>query len=146
MSLRVLLAVDGSQHALRAVEHVLRLREAGCALEVFLLNVQMPLQTGHVRIFIAHESLDEHYRDEGLAALHEASAQLERAGQKFATHIAVGNAAETIVHYASEKAIELVVIGTHGRTGLRSVVMGSVAREVLSLSPVPVTVVRGAMR
>lgn len=144
MSMRVLLAVDGSRHALRAVEHVLRLRESGCALEVWLLNVQMQLETGHVRLFITRESLDEHYRDEGLAALRDAAALLEAAGQRFATHVAVGNVAETIVHYAAEKNVELVVMGTLGRTGLRHVVMGSVAREVLRLARTPVTVVRAA--
>lgn len=142
MSLRVLVAVDGSRHALRALEHVLRLRDAGCALELHLLNVQMPLDTGHVRIFIARESLDEHYRDEGLAALREAEALLEQAGQAFTSHVAAGNAGATIVHYASGTGCELVVMGSHGRTGLRNVVMGSVARDVLRLSTVPVTVVR----
>lgn len=142
MSLRVLLAVDGSQHALRAVEHVLRLRMAGCMIDVHLLNVQMPLDTGHVRMFIARESLDEHYREEGRAALQDASALLERAGQEFTAHIAVGNAAEAIARYAAEMGFDLVVMGTHGRTGLRHVVMGSVARDVLRLSRVPVTVIR----
>ncbi len=144
MSLRVLVAVDGSGHALRAVEHLLRLSEAGCVLEAHLLNVQLPLETGHVRMFIARESLEEYYRDEGLEALREACALLERAGQAYTSHIAVGHAGEAIARYARELGVDLVVMGTHGRTGLRHAVMGSVAVDVLRLAPVPVTVVRPA--
>ncbi|MCG3168987.1 MAG: hypothetical protein CALGDGBN_00497 [Pseudomonadales bacterium] len=144
MSLRVLLAVDGSSHALRAVEHLLRLREAGCVIEAHLLNVQLPLETGHVRMFIARESLEAYYRDEGLEALREACALMERSGQVYSSHIAVGHAGETIARYAGELAVDLVIMGTHGRTGLRQAVMGSVATGVLRLAPVPVTVVRPA--
>ncbi len=145
MKLCVLVAVDGSSHALRAVAHVLRLRDAGCALDVHVLNVQLPVETAHVRMFVARESLEEHYRDEGLLALREACALLEGSGQEFTTHIAVGNAGETIVRYAAELHAELIVMGTLGRTGLRHVVMGSVARDVLRLAPMPVTVVRSAV-
>ena len=144
MSLRVLVAVDGSSHALRAVEHLLRLRDAGCVIEAHLLNVQLPLETGHVRMFIARESLEAYYRDEGLETLREACALMERAGQQYSSHIAVGHAGETIARYAVELAVDLVIMGTHGRTGLRQVVLGSVATGVLRLAPVPVTVVRSA--
>jgi len=142
MSLRILVAVDGSACSLRAVEHVLRLREAHCALEVHLLNVQMPLESGHVRMFIARESLEEYYRDEGLAALAGASGALEAAGQACSTHIAVGHAAQTVVRYAAEMKFDLIVMGTHGRSGLRHAAMGSVATEVIRHATVPVTVVR----
>ena len=56
MSLRILVAVDGSEYSLRAVEHVLRLRDSHCDIEPHLLNVQMPLESGHVKQFIARES------------------------------------------------------------------------------------------
>ena len=144
MSLRILVAVDGSEYSLRAVEHVLRLRDAHCDIEPHLLNVQMPLESGHVKQFIARELIEEHYRDEGLAQLKGASAALETAGQPCTTHIAVGPIAQTVTRYAAEMKFDLIVIGTHGRTGLRHAVMGSVATEVIKLATVPVTVVKNA--
>jgi nucleotide-binding universal stress UspA family protein len=144
MSLRILVAVDGSEYSLRAVEHVLRLRDSHCDIELHLLNVQMPLESGHVKQFIARESIEEYYRDEGLAQLKGASAALETAGQPCTTHIAVGPIAQTVTRYAAEMKFDLIVIGTHGRTGLRHAVMGSVATEVIKLATVPVTVVKNA--
>jgi len=142
VNLRILIAVDGSVYGLRAVEHVLRLTEAGCAVELHLLTVQMPVESGHVRQFFAPEEVEAYYRDEGNAALREACAALEVAGYTCTTHIVVGHIAETIARYASEFEFNLIVIGTHGRTGLRHAVMGSVATEVIKRATVPVTIVK----
>lgn len=144
MSLRVLVAVDGSVFSVRAVEHVIRLTEAHCELEAALLNVQMPIESGHVRQFIAREALEDYYRDGGIEALREPSARLDTAGLAYTTHIAVGHVSETIARYAAELKFDLIVIGTHGRTGLRHVVMGSVATDVIKRATVPVTVVKSA--
>lgn len=51
-----------------------------------------------------------------------------------------GNPANVIVKYARENKVELIVMGTHGRTGLSHLVLGSVAENVLRKSPCPVTV------
>lgn len=141
MSMRILLAVDGSACAMRAVKHVLRLRELLGALEVHLLNVQVPVESGHVRWFVSHEQLENYYREEGLAALQPAKAALETVGQPYTPHIAVGHTASTIAHYASEVHAHQVVMGSHGRSGLGRALLGSVTSEVIRLSPVPVTVV-----
>ncbi len=141
MNLRVLVAVDGSIHARRAVEHVLRLADAQCSIDLHLLTVQIPVESGHIRQFIQRDQLEAHYRDSGLDALREVASLLDQRGQKHTAHIAVGHIAETITRYASEMNFELIVIGTHGRTGLRHAAMGSVAQEVLKRATVPVTVV-----
>ena len=49
-----------------------------------------------------------------------------------------GEAAETIVRLAREYGCDLIVMGTHGRTGLRRLLMGSVAEEVMRAAPCPV--------
>jgi nucleotide-binding universal stress UspA family protein len=48
-----------------------------------------------------------------------------------------------IVDYARREGFDLIVMGTHGRTGLKHVVMGSVAERVLRAAPCPVLVVKG---
>jgi nucleotide-binding universal stress UspA family protein len=56
--------------------------------------------------------------------------------------IAVGRPADTIVRLAREYHADLIVMGTHGRTGLEHMVMGSVAEKVVRLAPCPVLTVK----
>ena len=140
--LKILIPVDGSSHAQRAVNQVLDLAASGAALEIFLLNVQLPIASGHARMFVTQDDVDTYHREEGLAALAGARALLDAAGLPYSHHIAVGRVAETIVRFARERVVDKIVMGTHGRGGLLEVLMGSVAREVLRDSPVPVLLVK----
>jgi nucleotide-binding universal stress UspA family protein len=56
--------------------------------------------------------------------------------------VAAGHPADTIVRLARERAADLIVMGTHGRTGLQHVLLGSVAEKVVRLAPCPVLTVR----
>ena len=56
--------------------------------------------------------------------------------------IAAGHPADTIVRIAQERDADLIVMGTHGRTGLQHVLLGSVAEKVVRLAPCPVLTVR----
>lgn len=53
-----------------------------------------------------------------------------------------GRAATEIARIAGEEDLDLLVLGTHGRTGVRHLVLGSVAEETLRVAPCPVLVVR----
>lgn len=140
--LKILIPVDGSAHAERAVNQVLDLAASGAALEIFLLNVQIPIASGHARMFVTQDDVDAYHREEGLAVLAGARASIEAAGLPCTHHIAVGRVAETIVRFARERGVDKIVMGTHGRSGLLEVLMGSVAREVLRDAPVPVLLVK----
>jgi universal stress protein A len=50
---------------------------------------------------------------------------------------------QTIIDAARDHGVDLIVMGTHGRTGLTHVFMGSVAEKVVRLAPCPVLVTRG---
>jgi nucleotide-binding universal stress UspA family protein len=56
--------------------------------------------------------------------------------------VAAGPPAETIVRIAQERDADLIVMGTHGRTGLQHILLGSVAEKVVRLAPCPVLTVR----
>jgi universal stress protein A len=62
----------------------------------------------------------------------------------WAVEIAVGRPADTIVRLARERNADLIVMATHGRTGLEHVVLGSVAEKVVRLAPCPVLTVKYA--
>ena len=57
--------------------------------------------------------------------------------------LAKGDPAASIIQVAEETACDLIVLGTHGRTGLRRALMGSVAEHVMRSAPCPVLVMKG---
>jgi nucleotide-binding universal stress UspA family protein len=61
---------------------------------------------------------------------------------RVAGEVVAGHAAEEILRYTQEKSIDLIVMSTHGRTGVMRWVLGSMADKVLHVSPVPVLLVR----
>ncbi len=56
--------------------------------------------------------------------------------------VAMGHPADTIVRVAQERAADLIVMSTHGRTGLQHVLLGSVTEKVVRLAPCPVLTVK----
>lgn len=63
-------------------------------------------------------------------------------GKKLVRVVRIGTTHDVIVQYAKENAIDLIVIGTHGHTGLRHVLLGSVAERVVQHAPCSVLTVR----
>jgi len=60
----------------------------------------------------------------------------------WAVEVAVGPPADTIVRVAQKRDADLIVMGTHKRTGLQHVLLGSIAEKVIPLAPCPVLTVR----
>jgi nucleotide-binding universal stress UspA family protein len=142
--LKILVPVDGSVHADRAVAQVVELARSGAAVEIHLLNVQIPIDSGHARMFVSQDDVEAYHREEGLAALVKAREMLDAAGVPYTHHIAVGHVADTIVRYARDKAFDRIVMGSQGRGAVFDVLLGSAARDVVKHSSVPVTLVKPA--
>ncbi len=140
--LKVLVAVDGSEHSDRAVNHLIKLHQTKEKMDIHLLNVQPPVESGHARMFINKEDLERYYREEAKLALDRARKLLDRAGVPHTEHLAVGRVVDTIVNFAREQQFDQIVMGTFGRSGLAHMLMGSVASAVLQLSDIPVTLVK----
>ena len=139
---RILLPVDGSALAARAVQYVQALRDARIAVEVRLLNVQVPILSGNVRRFVSQETIENYWRGESETALQGATHALQDAGVKFESRMRIGHASETIVNEANQWGATRIVMGTRGLGALASVVVGSTALHVLHLSEIPVTLVK----
>jgi len=141
--MKILLAVDGSDVALRAVDHLIGhvswFREMP---EIHLLHVQPPIPIGRALAHVSKETLQAHYMDESREHLQEAQQKLDAAGRFHTTHVHVGQAAEVVAKLAGELGCDLVVMGSHGRSGIAGLVMGSVATRVLHLAPCPVLLVK----
>ena len=142
--LTFLIAIDGSGYSDSAVDYVVR-RAGRCRepVHVHLLNVQLPLGGVNVKLFIKPESVESYYRDEGMAVLEKPREVLRAAGISCDHHIGVGDPGEVIVSYAQANRCDEIVMGTHGRGALAGAVMGSVARNVVQQSSLPVVLVKG---
>jgi nucleotide-binding universal stress UspA family protein len=75
-------------------------------------------------------------------ALHRAIHDLEKPGISIYAEISQGVTAEEIIAFAREHDIDLIVMGTHGHTGLAHVFLGSIAEKVVRRGPCPVLTVR----
>ncbi len=141
--MKILLPVDGSENSLRAVQHVIAMKEQySDPIEVHLLNVQLPVASGAVKMFISQQQLNDFYRDEGVAALKDARALLDQAGVSYQHHIGVGDLAGTITAYAKDKQCRQIVIGTRGRGSFAGALLGSVATKVVHLADIPVLLIK----
>jgi nucleotide-binding universal stress UspA family protein len=140
--LKVLLAVDGSETSLRAVEHVIkRVADAKNGYQVHLLNVQYPLH-GSVSTFINAAQVKQYHHDEGMKVLDPAREKLDAAGVACQVHLFVGDPAEVITRYAKEQGCDEIVIGTRGLSGISGLLVGSVATKIIHLATVPVVLVK----
>ncbi len=138
---RVLLPLDGSELAEVALAYAKGI--AGrLGLEVLLLHVAGKGES---------ESLPLHraYIEQASERLKREMAEVqEKIGGKPVVvkgEVVVGYAAEEILHYADEKEVDLILMATHGRSGIRRWVMGSVADKILRSAAPPVLLVRAGM-
>jgi len=140
---KILVAVDGSDNALRAIDFVIRQApHYKDEIEIHLLNVQLPVASGAVTRFVGRSDLDRYYQDEGATTLASARQRLDTAGLSCHHHICVGNYAEIIVAFAKEKSCDMIVMGARGLGSVAGILLGSVAARVTQLSPLPVLIVK----
>ncbi len=144
----ILVPLDGSELAECTLFHVKNLFKSGFAGEVTLLNIVM-VDIPWVRIrsdepmVIDLEAIRERLFARSKKYLTEIASRLVSEGIKVKTEsIEANRPAETIVEYAKEKGMDLIILGTHGYTGLKKLMMGSVASGVLNQSHVPVLLIR----
>lgn len=141
--LKVLVPVDGSKNSDRAVAHAIFFAANSKApVELHLLNVQLPIVSGGVRMFIKHEEIEAYHQDSGQDALRSAREQLDQAGQNYTHLVSVGPIGETIAAYAKEQGCDHIIMGTRGLGAVTGMVLGSVATKVIHLANAPVTLVK----
>ncbi|ELY80534.1 universal stress protein [Natrinema pallidum] len=133
----LLLATDGSDAAHRATDHAVELaRELDATLHVLSVSEDGP----H-----AAEKQDRLRSDpeaEAVSAAERATETADREGVAVTTDIRHGVPQERIVDFAETNPVDMVIVGTAGRSGLDHLISGSVAEEIVRNAPVPVLTVR----
>jgi nucleotide-binding universal stress UspA family protein len=146
--MKILLATDGSEHAGMALDFLLRFPLPDDSSVILLTVIDK-------RVFVDAESVElTAEQSEALHAVHntvreEAQAYLNAAAQRVSergwavtVQLRSGDVAEEILAAAEEAQVDLVVVGSHGRSPVRRFMLGSIATRVLMYSPYSVLIVK----
>lgn len=139
---KVLVPVDGSENSERALKLAIAFSKENPSIELFILNVQLPIDSGLIRDFISEDKISSFIADEGARLLAPARFLLDTAGTRYTSAVATGSVGETIADYVEQTHCDHVIMGTRGMGALKSLVVGSTATRVIHLVDVPVTVVK----
>jgi nucleotide-binding universal stress UspA family protein len=142
--LKILLAVDGSESALRATRKLIETAawyKEPPQVELVTVHLPVPHIGGFSGVVLTHDMIERHYREEGDKMLAPSRQLLDAAHVKYTPHILVGQIAPTIVAHAQESGCQLIYLGTRGMTPLPNMLLGSIATKVLHLAQVPVVLV-----
>ncbi len=142
MTEHVLVAIDGSQPGERALEYAF---EQFPEAEITVLTaIAVPGTTAlsDSAFSLAEDDLMDALRQQAEERLDVAAEVAAEYDIEIARVKKIGNPATAIIEYAEDHDIDHIVVGSHGRSGISRIVLGSVAEKVLRQAPAPVIVVR----
>jgi len=142
---RILHPSDFSSAARAAFARAVAMAKAERA-ELLLVHVMTPviplMGDGYISPKI-YDDMERSMRAHGQKQMDKLVAKAKTAGARTRGLLLEGTAADRIVRAARSYRADVIVIGTHGRTGLARVFLGSVAARVVGTAPCPVLTVRG---
>lgn len=137
----VLVPVDGSECSLRAVHYLIAAHAEGLKPRLHLLNVQFAMR-GDVSQFVAPGEIKGYQHEKSEDSLRPACSLLDAAGIPYEAHEDVGTVADRIVQRADSLNCDHIVMGTHGRSALADLLVGSTTLRVLHTTRLPVVLVK----
>jgi len=144
---RILVPIDFSSGSLRALDYACELGR-GLGVELLLLYVFEPFDfAGYSESFLPPPQLTQvigEHHAKARERLNRLAAETAARGPRTRAMLLDGFPAQKIVEVVRAEGIDLVVMGTLGRTGMPHLLLGSVAEKVVRLAPCPVLTVRSA--
>ncbi len=138
----ILIPLDGSAFAEKALPHAAALARVFGGLILLVRAVGLPMAAySYPGMGLVQESLEEEQR-ESEAYLGEVAQRLRADGLSVQTVVREGWPADIIVYRGAALGARLIVMATHGRTGVARLLLGSVALDVIRRSPLPVLLIR----
>lgn len=142
--MRILMPVDSSEFSKAAVAFVAsRASLLKNPTEVELVNIQYPVPLRAARA-LGKEMVQSYHEAEAAKALKSAATALKRAGANTAARHVVGTVAHELASIVANDRADLIVMGSHGDTGLKKLLLGSVASTVAVSCTKPLLILRGA--
>jgi nucleotide-binding universal stress UspA family protein len=134
---KIVVATDGSRFSAAAAERAIMLAKAyGGELKVISV-VDVPAE-----FYAEAPQAVEKMGKQATEYVNDVKKQAEDAGVKTETFVAETEAYEAIINLAKDQDADMIAMGSHGRTGLRRLLMGSVTEKVISHAPYPILVVK----
>lgn len=141
--MKLLVATDGSDNALRSVAYAADLLEKMTdGGSITLITVQDDAALQRARRFVGKQTVDEYLHELAEADIAGARELLDRAGVEYATILRIGQPAHQIVAAGEAEQFDMIVLGSKGRSTLKDLVVGSIARQIIELAKIPVLLVR----
>jgi len=142
---RILVPVDGSPPSRAGLKEAIKLAaDSGATIVVLNVASELPLATAPEG-FVAYREFVDALTAAGRAIVKEAAKEVEKAGVRFESQVVdvgMSPVSDAIVEQVGRQRCDLVVMGTHGRRGLRRLTLGSDAELVVRHAPVPVLLVK----
>lgn len=142
--MKVLIAIDGSEPALHAVNYVGKLLGLMPLTPSFITLLSVHDDTGlrHAKAFVGQTTVADYLQELSEKELEPARKLVETFGIQHDTAMRTGHVAQEIVDCAHEGEYDLVVLGAKGRSALADMLIGSVAQRVLATAKAPVLLVK----
>ena len=140
--MKILVPIDGSSYGENAVAFLASRATLLWDHPEIELLVVLDSFSGRVNQMVGRDSLTRYYEEEAEKCFTGARKYLADKKIEYLETYLVGKAAETIARYAEEKQFDLIVMGSHGRTALQGLFIGSVTNGVLARTKIPLIIVR----
>ena len=138
---KVLVPVDGSEHAYRAAQFIADFVKQHGALEIHVVNVE-PVAVEWQTHGMETDAIKAHLAARAHIAMHPVLHFFNEAGIVYHDYVRQGEVAETLVALADELGCDAMVMGTRGLGAISGLALGSVTRKVLHMSRLPVVCVK----
>lgn len=140
--MKLLIAIDGSEPALRATRRAITLtQECRTPPALTLISVHDDSALHHVSHFVGQKVVIEHLHTQSEIDLAPALALCREAGIEPEQIVRIGHVAQEIATTAASGTFDLIVLGTKGRSRMADLLIGSVAQRVCAISSIPVLLV-----
>ena len=143
---RILVPVDGSPTSERALQEALRLAQQQSG-RLELVHVLGDVRLLEANSYINYAEMKDAMTSAGKKLLEQTQMVAQQSGTAAEVKLLEAGGtriASAIVEEARQWQADLIVIGTHGRTGFSRVLFGSVAEGVVRTAPIPVLLIRGS--
>ena len=122
----ILVAVDGSDNSLRAMEDAIKIASTESQIEILYVS-----STGHIASDILKAGTLDEYNEQNRQKLAREEAAVKSSGIAYKVTIEYGEAGKVIADYANDNNVDLVVLGRRGLTAMQEVVFGRVSTYVM---------------
>jgi len=140
---KILIATDGSKRTQNAVEMGLKIAKEQHS-KVYVVYVVDTVTFTSIPMDVTWENMYQLLKDEGEDAVK--AVKNSAPDEEVETHVVEGNPAVEITKFASDNGVDLIVMGTLGKSGIDRILLGSTAEKVIRIANCPVLVIKSGKK